>query len=596
MSNHAGGADRGEKSRKTTGDELWDHRWGYRDTDFRVEHDGSVVVTGSRYLISGTPMDGLLPFVREALDVELDTADTFDEKEIKSVPPPRRDRRFLKIISEALNPDSVSDNDRERLIHSHGQTLSEDLYPVLYGEMKRVVDLVVWPETEQQVAAVVEAASKAGVCLVPYGGGTNVSGALVIPEGERRMVVSVDMRRMNRLIELDEQNRRATFEAGITGSELERVLSERGFTCGHEPDSIELSTLGGWIATYASGMKKNKYGNIEDMVERVTLITPAGPVTSTSSFPRSSIGIQPLSLVMGNEGNFGIITSAVIHIHPAPEVLKYGSFLFHNENDGIEFLRDVARETPAPASVRLVDNTQFRFGQSLKGRHHGVHKAVSKLQKFLITRILRFHPYRMVVATVVMEGKRKEVALQNRRMRRIAKTNNGFAAGGSNGRQGYLLTFAIAYIRDFMVGFHIFGETFETTVPWDKIEPLTRAVAERLDVLCDDHGIPGKPFLSYRITQIYHTGVCIYYTLGLYMKGVHEPARVLSEIEHDLRRCILDEGGSLSHHHGVGKIRAEFLPGEITDAARDAITGIKKACDPDNVFGIGNNLFAPDRR
>ena len=154
-----------------------------------------------------------------------------------------------------------------------------------------------------------------------------------------------------------------------------------------------------------------------------------------------------------------------------------------------------------------------------------------------------------------------------------------------------MLTFAIAYIRDFLTSMYILGETFETTVPWSKILSLTKATDARVQELCKAYSVPGKPFLSYRITQLYQTGVCIYFTLGLYLKGVDDPPGVLGAIEHKLRETILAEGGSLSHHHGIGKIRKSFLSSQISPLAAETIKGIKERCDPDNVFGAANNLL-----
>lgn len=522
----------------------WDHKWGFTDTYFEVNDDDSVTLVGSRYPLSGTRMYSFLPFAREVLGVDIDPFDTRAERDNKIVPAARTNESFLRRLRD-MDEGLWSTDPRDRLIHSHGQTTSEEVYHILYDSLPRVVDLVVRPRNEEEIEAIVAAAAKCDVCLIPYGGGTNVSGALIVPAGELRMVVSVDLIRMDRLLELDRENLTATFEAGIMGDDLEDALKAEGFTSGHEPDSIELSSLGGWIATNASGMKKNRYGNIEDIVQGATMITPSGRIESAANFPRRSIGIDPLGMLIGSEGNFGIITKATIRIHPTPEEQEYGSLLFHSESDGVAFMYELAHSGTVPASFRIVDNLQFRFGQALKGRNTGLKKIVSRLQRLLVTRIFGYDPLEMVVATIVMEGSRDEVRHQKRVVKRIAKRHRGFSAGASNGRQGYMLTFAIAYIRDFLTSMYILGETFETTVPWSKILSLTKATDERVRELCKEYSVPGMPFLSYRITQLYQTGVCVYFTLGLYLKGVDNPPEVLGTIEHKLRETILAEGGSL---------------------------------------------------
>ena len=164
--------------------------------------------------------------------------------------------------------------------------------------------------------------------------------------------------------------------------------------------------------------------------------------------------------------------------------------------------------------------------------------------------------------------------------------------GASNGKRGYTLTFGIAYIRDFFNQFQVMGESFETSVPWDRIHTVTAAVRQELDKRTLEAGIAGKAYLAYRVTQTYHSGVCIYFTLGVPAKGLDRPNEVYHDIERALRQVILDNGGSLSHHHGVGKLRHGFLPQVQSENAIAVMRQTKKAMDPRNVFGIGNGVFA----
>ena len=176
---------------------------------------------------------------------------------------------------------------------------------------------------------------------------------------ERRMIVSVDMGRMNQIRWVDKENNMACIGAGISGQDLERDLKKYGVCSGHEPDSSEFSTLGGWISTRASGMKKNTYGNIEDMLCNMTYITPTGTYTKSNLWPRISNGPDMHNIVMGSEGNFGIITEAVIRVRPIPQVKIFDSVIFHNYEIGIKFMKAVSQTQSWPSSIRLVDNTQF---------------------------------------------------------------------------------------------------------------------------------------------------------------------------------------------------------------------------------------------
>lgn len=173
------------------------------------------------------------------------------------------------------------------------------------------------------------------------------------------MIVSVDMSRMNAIKWVDKENNMAIVQAGIQGQDLERDLKQYGVCCGHEPDSMEFSTLGGWISTRASGMKKNTYGNIEDIVQNITIVTSKGVYRKVSSWPRISNGPDLNHLVMGSEGNFGIITEAVIKVRPLPEVRIFDSVIFYDWESGIQFMHAVSKTKNWPTSCRLVDNSQF---------------------------------------------------------------------------------------------------------------------------------------------------------------------------------------------------------------------------------------------
>jgi alkyldihydroxyacetonephosphate synthase len=570
----------------------WGHRWGYRDTRFVVNPDGTVKVTGDRYAVSGYDMPGFFPFLEETLAIKLDLSDIKPERADKPVPAPNVNDAFAAAVAAALPADRISDDPRERLLHSHGQTTVDEIYQVLYTHLKRVVDLVVWPETHDEAAALVRLAAEHDVCLVPYGGGTSVSAALKLPKNETRMIVSVDMRRMDAIEWIDRENMRACVQAGITGSHLEERLAEQGFTCGHEPDSVELSTLGGWIATNASGMKKNRYGNIEDIVENVTMVTPEGIIEHLTAMPRVSMGVEPRHFAFGSEGNLGLITRAVIRIHALPEVKEYGSYVFRDFKTGTAFMYDLMRAGVLPASIRLVDNVQFRFGQALKARPTGQEKLMSRIQQTFLESVKGFDLRQMSAATVVMEGSAAEVEFQKSEIKRIAALHGGVSGGAHNGQRGYMLTYAIAYIRDFLTDYHIIGETYETTVPWSQIHEVIEAVEKRSTEMHREFGLPGRSYVSPRITQLYHTGVCIYFTHGFSARGVENPDRVFAAIEHEMRETIMAHGGSISHHHGVGKLRRDFVAQTLTPTAIEVLREMKSASDPTNVFGIANNIFA----
>lgn len=564
------------------------HRWGFADTQLELDGPRSVRMTGARYPLSGQSMPHLIPYVEQMLGLPFDTSTPLPES-TPEIPRPVLEPALMAALEQLLPSDRRSTDPLARLAHSHGQLAVGEIDRLLYGgRFARVADVVVEPASEDEVRAIVAVAAEHNACLVPFGGGTNVSGALLCPEAETRTIVSVDMRRMRRVLSVDRENSCALVEAGITGADLEDALGALGYTCGHTPDSLEFSTLGGWIATNASGMKKNRYGNIEDIVIEATLVTPAGVIETRRPAARTSTGMQPLSLLFGSEGNLGVITKALIAIHPKPAECRYGSLVFRSFSDGVAFLRAVRAEGALPASIRLVNNREFRLGQALRPAARGAHALKSALQRTWLFRVLGFDATAMAACTIVMEGSGDEVARQERALRQLATRFRAVWGGAENGRRGYSLTFAIAYLRDFFSQYGIAAESFETSVPWNRIEEVCGAVERAIVSECAARGVAGNPYLSYRVTQTYHAGVCIYFTMAFYGRGLADPGGVFHDVEQALRQVMLDHGGSLSHHHGVGKIRQRFLPQVHSSAGLELIRAAKRGVDPRNTFGIGN--------
>ena len=235
------------------------------------------------------------------------------------------------------------------------------------------------------------------------------------------MVVSLDMTRMNKIKWVDTANNIACVEAGIIGADLETKLKGYGVCCGHEPvlisvcntlqDSVEFSSLGGWISTRASGMKKNSYGNIEDIVQNIRFVTSKGTYQKMSEWPRISNGPDLNHMIMGQEGNFGVVTEAVIRVRPIPPVKQYGSIIFYEFESGVKFMEEMARSRIWPASIRLLDNVQFQFGQALKPQSESrTEDIIDAIKKYYVLNIKGFDPNKMAACTLTFEGTQEEVA------------------------------------------------------------------------------------------------------------------------------------------------------------------------------------------
>lgn len=561
--------------------------WGFRDTRFAFGDDGVITVLGDRYELSGQKLVRLLPWIREVLEVNIDPAEIHQSQYPTAIPEAKTNEPFESAIASILSSGQIDRDGESRLRHGHGHT-QEEMFAIKHSKLGRVPDVVLYPENDEQVAALVDAAKQNDAVLIPFGGGTNVTDALRCREDESRFIASVDMRRMNRVRWIDKENMMACIEAGAVGRHIMETLAKYGVSMGHEPDSVEFSTLGGWVATNASGMKKNKYGNIEDIVVDVTVATADGKLERLNTAPRESVGSDLRRIIFGSEGTLGIITSAVVKLFPLPEVQEYGSVLFPTFEDGFNFMHELTMRSTPPASCRLVDNLQFQFGLALKPASEGFAAIKSKIEKAFVTKIKGFDPNKMVALTLVFEGTRSETAREQADVYRIAAKHGGMKAGSGNGRRGYQLTYSIAYIRDFLMNHYIIAESFETSCSWSNALAVCENVKRVLREEYARRGLPGKPFVTARITQLYRTGVAIYFYFGFYYKGVENPSKVYLDLENIARAEILRSGGSLSHHHGVGKIREGYLPEIMSPTALKWKQDIKKSLDPQNVFGSGN--------
>lgn len=391
----------------------------------------------------------------------------------------------------------------DRLIRSHGQTLHE-IQNLRDGIINRIPDIVVWPTCHDHVVKIVNSATAHNVAVIPFGGGTSVSGSVTCPQNEQRSIVALDTSQMNKMLWLDRPNMTVCFESGIVGQDLERVLKPHGLTVGHEPDSYEFSSLGGWVATRASGMKKNLYGNIEDLLVKVRMVTSKGVLERDCLAPRLSCGPDFNQIVLGSEGTLGVITEVVLKVSPVPKVKLYGSLIFPHFGCGVKCLREVAARKSQPSSIRLIDNDQFKFGQALKPQSTFFGSIIEGMKKMYITKLKGFDVNKMCVATLVFEGDDEKVKRQQKLINEIADKYGGIPAGAINGERGYLLTFVIAYIRvsaitllrsvelsesiclhfhfkqDLALDYYIVAESFETSVPWDKCEQLCTNTKQRV--------------------------------------------------------------------------------------------------------------------
>jgi len=318
-----------------------------------------------------------------------------------------------------------------------------------------------------------------------------------------------------------------------------------------------------------------------------------GTIERKYQAPRISSGPDINEIIIGSEGNFGVITEAVLKVRFLPETKVFGAILFPSFTAGFNFLRELALVRCFPSSVRLLDNDQFRIGAALKVQQGGLWtKLTDAVKKFYVTKLKGFEETELCVATLLFEGSKEEVELQQKIVYATAKKHNGLKAGEADGKRGYLMTFVVAYIRDIVMDYYFVAESFETSIPYSKALTMVTAVKKRIKELGAKWGLEYEPYISARITQLYDNGCAIYFYYGFKYMGLPDPLKAFDDLEHQAREVILENGGSISHHHGIGKLRAPFIPQVLDEANIKLLKAMKAAVDPNNVFAVGNTGLA----
>ena len=360
-------------------------------------------------------------------------------------PPPVENAEFCKDLKDSQIEHSLDFEDR--FLRCKGQAPRE-FYVLRFGKFNRIPDIVVWPKSHRDVEDVVKLANKYLSVIIPFGGGTNASLCLSYSkEDSGRFYVSLDTSMMNRILWVDRVSMLACIESGIAGKDMEDALSIKGLTVGHEPDSLEFSTLGGWVATRSSGMKQQTYGNIEQIVSRVKLVTGIGTLEKNYQAPRAAIGPDFDNIVIGSEGTLGVITDVVVKVHPKPSIRRCGSIMFPDFESGANFMHEVSKFRTKPSSLRLVDNVHFQLGQALHQNKSIFGEIIDQAKKATASIVLRYDMNKVSLATYLIEGEKQDVDPIEAKIKDAAWQFWGLTAGPKYGERAYLMTFTICYIR-----------------------------------------------------------------------------------------------------------------------------------------------------
>lgn len=525
---------------------------------------------------------GVWPFVAEHL--QLDAEPVLDlplPLSAMRLPAQTRNAAFLTAAVTALGREHVREDDHERLVHAYGKSY-RDLIRVRRGDASGAPDAVLYPASEAEVATVVTLAVRHGVVLIPFGGGSNIAGCLERLAGETRMVVSLDMSRLRRVLEVDAQSCTARIEAGAFGPDLEAALNAQGMTLGHFPDSFLHSTLGGWIATRSAGMQSDKYGKIEDMVVALRMVTPAGTIV-TRATPKSAAGLDVNNLCVGGEGTLGVITEAVMRVHPAPACKRVEGFMFRDFESGVAALQECVRRECVPSMARLNDPAKTALSLAFKSKATAMQSLMLRVVDAYL-RLRGVEPGKGCAMLVKFEGTRAQVARQRRAVAAIYRAFGGVALGTAPGRSFERAKYDFPHTRDFMMDRGVIVDVSETATSWSNLVPLYRAASRAIVTATEATGSPA--WVGCHVSHTYRTGASLYFTFGAAGRKGEELGQYL-RIKKAAEDAFLAHGGTLSHHHAVGAEHLPWLADDVSPTGLAAMQAVKRALDPTDIMTPG---------
>jgi alkyldihydroxyacetonephosphate synthase len=470
--------------------------------------------------------------------------------------PPRLEE--IELPSPRIQPppslaEICSSEPYERVTHAYGKAY-RDLVRALRGRFDHPPDVVARPRDEREVEQVLAWCEEAGAAAIPYGGGTSVVGG-VEARVPQEAAVTIDLGRLDRVLEVDSTSRAARIQAGATGPGLEEQLKQHGLTLRHYPQSFEYSTLGGWIATRAGGHFATLHTHIDDFVESVRALTPRG-VWESRRLPGSGAGPSPDRMLIGSEGILGVITEAWVRVQEAPRFKESAAVLFGGFEQGAEAVRALTQTRLFPTNCRLLDPGEAALTGAAPGGEallvlgfEGSGEVTTQMEQ-------------AVGLCVEAGGRRRE------------------KRGESEGawRDAFLQA---PYLRDTLIAAGVLAETFETAITWDRFDAFVAEVRERAAAAL---GPDGR--VTVRITHAYPDGAAPYFT-------VLAPARRGSELEQwdevkaAASEAIQAAGGTITHHHAVGRDHRPWYDRQRPDRFADALRAAKAAVDPHGILNPG---------
>jgi alkyldihydroxyacetonephosphate synthase len=480
-------------------------------------------------------------------------------------------------------PGAVSTTEEDRLLHGRGRGYT-DLVRLRAGALPALPDAVVRPGDAGEVEEVLRSCAREGVRVIPWGGGTSVTGGVNVQPGPQPAVV-LDLERLSGLVRLDEHSGLATFRAGTTGPAVEAALSKSGLTLGHFPQSWELSTLGGWVATRSSGQESLGYGRIEDMTAGLELVAPGGRL-SLRPFPASAAGPDLRQLVLGSEGRLGVITEVTVRVRPRPSTRSVSAFLLPSWEEGIEAVRDLGLSGLPLNLLRLSDaaETQVALGVGLGG-HAWAPFARGWLR-------LRGAGPEACLLLCGAAGKERLVRRTLDEAGALLRRRRAVSLGEGPGRRWLADRFRHPYLRDSLLDLGFATDTLETAAPWSVLPRLYEAVRRALAGGLADEEVP----VLCHVSHVYRDGASLYFTFFFPQRQDPEAAiEIWAVLKRLATGALTRAGGTVSHHHGAGSWHAPWYPREAGEAGVRLVAAAARELDPRGILNPHVLLDPVDR-
>jgi alkyldihydroxyacetonephosphate synthase len=485
---------------------------------------------------------------------------------------------LLAALRQIVGAEHLHDGHAQRVLHSAGKGYP-DLVRLRAGEPEGAPDAVVYPDGHDQLRALLELCARSSLAVVPFGGGTSVVGGVAPLRGQHSGVIALDTSRMAGVLELDGQSATVIVQAGIRAPALERHLAARGLTLGHFPQSFEYVSLGGCAATRSAGQASTGYGAIDKLVLGLRMAAPASEI-ELQALPASAAGPGLRQLLVGSEGTLGVISELSLRVRPAPAERIYEGVFFENFAAGTQALRTLAREHALPEVARLSDEAETRMSLALAGSG-GVKRRLGRAY-------LQLRGYRGgCLAILGFEGAGEELACRRKRALALVRDGGGLAVGRSPGDAWLHGRFAAPYMRDELLTLGVMVETLETATQWSRLPRLHRSVGEAIAGALRKCGTPG--LVMCHVSHVYETGASLYFTLIAPQREGDEIGqwRAVKQAAGD---AIVAGGGTITHHHAVGRDHAPWMPAEVSAGGIAALRALKAELDPAGIMNPGKLL------